>query len=57
MIFDSKASILEDIKYLDIVTMDEIHGMLTACEMGTKKEDPTRREETFKASKKKKGSK
>ena len=55
MRFDSKVSILEDRKDLDMVTMDEIHGILTAYEMITKKENPLRREETFKASKKTKG--
>ena len=42
MRFDSIVSILEDLKDLDIVTMYEIHGVDTAYEMRTKKEDHTR---------------
>ena len=57
MIFDSKVSVLEYKKDLHIVTMDEIHGILTAYEMRTKNENPSRREANLKASKKKKGNK
>ena len=52
MRFDSKVSVLEDIKELDTITMDEIHGILTAYEMRAEKENPSRRESTIKASKK-----
>ena len=57
MRFDSIVSILEDRKDLDIVTMYEIHRVDTAYKMRTKKEYPTRREITFKESKKTKGRK
>ena len=57
MRFDSKVSVLEDIKDLDTITMDEIHGILTAYEMRAEKENPSRRESTIKASKKTRGSK
>jgi hypothetical protein len=50
--FDAKVSTIEEIKDLDKLTMDELHGILTANEMGIEKENPSKREETFKASKK-----
>ena len=50
--FDSKVSVLEDRKDLDMVTMDEIHGILTSYEMRTENENPSRREAYFKVSKK-----
>ena len=54
---DSKVSTLEYRKAFDKVTMDEIHGILIPYEMRTEKENPSRREATFKASKKTRGSK
>jgi hypothetical protein len=44
-------------KYLEKLMMDEVHGILTAYEMRSKKEKTTWKEVTFKASKKKKGHK
>jgi hypothetical protein len=38
MRYDSKVSTLEDRKYLDKLTMDELHGILTAYEMRTMQE-------------------
>jgi hypothetical protein len=55
--FDAKVSTIEEMKDLDSLTMDELHGILTAYEMRTKKENPTLKEATFKASKKTKGHK
>ena len=52
MRFDSKVSALEERQYLDKLSMDELHGILTTYEMRTKKENPSRKEETFKVSKK-----
>ena len=54
MIFDSKVSTLEERKDLDKLSMDELHGILTTYEMRTKQENPSRKEEAFKVSKKKK---
>ena len=39
-------------KDLDTLTIDELHGILSAYEMRTKKENPSKREATFRASKK-----
>ena len=52
MIFDSKVSALEERKYLDKLSMDELHGILTTYEMRIEQEKPSRKEETFKVSKK-----
>jgi hypothetical protein len=59
MIFDPKISSLEERTYLDSISMDELHGIFTAYEMTTEQENPTTKEETFKAYKnsKKKGNK
>ena len=51
LIFDAKFSAIEEMKDLDSLTMDELHGILTAYEMKTKKENPIKRKTTFKASK------
>jgi hypothetical protein len=40
LIFDAKFSSIEEIKDLDKLTMDELHGILTAYEMRTEKEKP-----------------
>ena len=53
MRFDSKGISLRERKDLDKLIMDELHGILTTYEMRTKQEKPYRKEETFKASKKK----
>ena len=50
MRFDSKISAIEEIKDLDTMTVDELHGILTAYEMRTKKEDPSGKEVAFKIS-------
>ena len=52
MRFDSKVSALEERKDLDRLSMDELHGILTTYEIKTKKEKPSKREETFKDSNK-----
>ena len=52
MRFDSKVSALEERKDLDKLSMDELHGILTAYEMRTEQEKPSRKEATFKVSKK-----
>ena len=57
MWFDSNVLILKDRKDIEKVTMDEMHGILTAYEMRIDKENPSRSEATFKASKKTKGNK
>jgi hypothetical protein len=54
MRYDAKISTLEDRLYLDNLTMDELHGILTVYEMRIGKERPTKGETTFKASKEKK---
>eukprot|EP00253_Pinus_taeda_P017654 PITA_17654 len=51
--FDSKISTIEEIKDLDTLKMDELHGILAAYEM--KKGGPSSKDATFKASKSKKG--
>ena len=52
MQFDSKVSSLEEMKDLDKLSMDEMHGILTTFEMRTKKEKLSIKEATFKVSKK-----
>jgi hypothetical protein len=52
MRFDSKISSLEERVDLATMTMDELHGILTAYEMRTEKDNPVTKEATFKASKK-----
>ena len=52
MRFDPKVSALEKRKDLDKISMDELHRILTAYEMITKQEKTSRKEETFKFSKK-----
>ena len=45
IIFDSKVSALEERKYMDKVSMDELHGILTTYEMRIrKKSHPKRRQ-------------
>eukprot|EP00253_Pinus_taeda_P028111 PITA_28111 len=51
--FDSKISAIEEEKDIDTLKMDELHGILTPCEM--RKGGPSSKEAAFKASKSKKG--
>jgi hypothetical protein len=52
MRFDPKISTREEREDLSMLSMDELHGILTAYEMRTKQHNPSRKEATFKASKK-----
>ena len=52
MRFDSKVSTLEERKYLVKLSMDELHGILTAYKMRTEQEKLSKKEESFKVSKK-----
>jgi hypothetical protein len=54
MKFDPKISALEERIDLDTLSMDELHGIFTAYEMRIEQENPSNKEATFKASKKKK---
>jgi len=51
--FDSKVSVIEEMKDLDTLKMDELHGILIAYEM--RKGCPSSKGAAFKASKSKKG--
>jgi hypothetical protein len=57
LIFAAKVSTIEEMKDPEKLTMDELHGILTAYEMRTKKENPSQKEAYFKASKNTKGHK
>lgn len=59
MIFDAKISTLEEISYINSISVDELHGIFTSYEMRTEKENLDIKEEAFKTSKrsKKKGNK
>ena len=48
MRFDSKISVVEERSDLDTMTMDELHGTLTAYEMRIEQEDPLGKEAVFK---------
>jgi hypothetical protein len=53
--FNPKISVIEEMKDLDKLTVDELHGTLTAYEMRIEQDNPprtSRKEATFKASKK-----
>jgi hypothetical protein len=52
MRFDPKISALEEREDLSTISMDELHGIFTTYEMRTKQENPSKKEATFKASKK-----
>ena len=54
MRYDEKISTIEDKPDLDKLTVDELHGILTAYEMRIGQEKPSKGETTFKASKAKK---
>jgi hypothetical protein len=49
LIFDAKVYVIEYIKYIDSLTMDELHGILTIYEMRIGKENPSKKEASFKA--------
>ncbi|XP_057847433.2 uncharacterized protein LOC131057276 [Cryptomeria japonica] len=49
---DAKVSVVEEMSNLDRLTVDKLHGILTAYEMHTNVENSSKRETTFKASKK-----
>ena len=55
--FDSKMSAIEEILDLDTMTMDELHGTLTAYEMRIEKEDLAGKEVAFKVTNKRRTSK
>ena len=52
MRFDSKISAIEERYDLNTMTMDELHGTLTAYEMKIEQEDPTGKEAAFKVTNK-----
>lgn len=52
MRFDSKVSTLEERKDMNKLSMDELHGMLTTYEMRTEHGKLSKKETTFKVSKK-----
>jgi hypothetical protein len=54
MKYDSKVCTMEYREDLNKLTMDELHGILIACEMRTGQENTSKMETTFKASKSKK---
>lgn len=49
--FNVKVSTIDEIKDLDKLTMDELHGIITRYEMRTEKENTSKSEAAFKASK------
>ncbi|KAH9331802.1 hypothetical protein KI387_003910, partial [Taxus chinensis] len=53
LIFDAKVSAIEEMKDLDKLSMDELHGILTDYEMRTESNKPAKKEAAFKVSKKK----
>jgi hypothetical protein len=57
MRFDPKFSTLEERVYFSTLSMGELHGILKAYEMRTKKKNPSIKEATFKESKKTKKNK
>ena len=50
--FDSKVSSIEERQDLEKLSMDELHGILTTYEMRIEQEKTSRKEATFKVSKK-----
>jgi hypothetical protein len=54
MRFDPKISTLEERAYLDLISMDELHGIFIAYEMRTELENPYIKEVVFKESKRSK---
>ena len=57
MKYDSKVSTLEEQDYIDKLTVDELHGILTAYEMRMGQNSTLKGEEPFKVTKKIKKSK
>ena len=57
MKYDSKVSTLEERDDLDLMIVDELHGIFTAYEMKTRQNEPSKREATFKVSKEPENSK
>ena len=53
LILDAKVSAIEEIKDLDSLTINELHGILMVYKMRIEKENPSKKEVSFKASKKK----
>ncbi|KAH9299593.1 hypothetical protein KI387_031275, partial [Taxus chinensis] len=53
LIFNAKVSAIEEMKDIDKLSMDELHGILTAYEMRTKSNKPAKKEAALKISKKK----
>ena len=51
IIFNPKVSTVEDQDDLDLLKVDEIHGIFSAYETRTEQNGPSRKEETFKATK------
>ena len=49
MKYDSKVTTLAERDDLKLVTVDELHGIFTACEMRTGQNGSTKKEATFKA--------
>jgi hypothetical protein len=49
MRFDPKISTLKERADLAMLSMNELHGILTAYEMRTKQDNPCRKEANFKA--------
>lgn len=49
--YDSKLSAIEELKDLNTLTMDDLHGTLTAYEMRTCSEENSHRESSFKTEK------
>ena len=56
-IFDSKVSVLEDRTNLDKLIKDELYEILTTYEMRAKKENGSKKEASFKATRKYKNNK
>ena len=52
MKYDSKVSTLEERDDIDHVTVDELHGILTICDMRTGQNESSKKEATFKSSSK-----
>ena len=51
MKYESKVSNLEERDDIDLMTVDGLHGIFTAYEMRIGKNEPSRKQETFKVSK------
>ena len=51
MRYDAIVSSIKDREHLDKLTMDELHGILIAYAMTIRHQKPSKKEETFKASK------